>query len=52
MSVSQTQPGFLVTTSRGLDELLKQELSELCPDAEPLVFEVSVICSYEEFEEI
>jgi len=34
MSVSQTQPGFLVTTSRGLDELLKQELSELCPDAE------------------
>ena len=34
MSVSQSQPGFLVTTSRGLDELLKQELSELCPDAE------------------
>ena len=29
MSVSQSQPGFLVTTSRGLDELLKQEL-QLC----------------------
>ncbi|MDC8831050.1 bifunctional 23S rRNA (guanine(2069)-N(7))-methyltransferase RlmK/23S rRNA (guanine(2445)-N(2))-methyltransferase RlmL [Alteromonas gilva] len=31
MSISESQRGFLVTTSRGLDELLKQELSHLCP---------------------
>ncbi|GGF57245.1 bifunctional 23S rRNA (guanine(2069)-N(7))-methyltransferase RlmK/23S rRNA (guanine(2445)-N(2))-methyltransferase RlmL [Alteromonas lipolytica] len=34
MSVTPSQLGFLVTTSRGLDELLKQELTELCPDTE------------------
>ncbi|NVK58257.1 MAG: bifunctional 23S rRNA (guanine(2069)-N(7))-methyltransferase RlmK/23S rRNA (guanine(2445)-N(2))-methyltransferase RlmL [Alteromonadaceae bacterium] len=32
MSISESQSGFLVTTSRGLDELLKQEINQLCPD--------------------
>ena len=28
-----SQLGFLVTTSRGLDELLKDEIASLCPEA-------------------
>lgn len=34
MTTLSNQAGFLVTTSRGLDELLKQEISEICPNIE------------------